>query len=136
MTQSEREQIRERAETATPVVAWYAHPYEKQVRGPWSRWFTASGPENSRLTVNGQLEHASIETDVEYATCAMNATPKLLDALDDLDARIAELEHAVSRARVFISRAQSIEEDGEGCKSVYVEKAREALAQCAKKEGA
>lgn len=65
-----------------------------------------------------------------------NDIPKLLIALDELDAKVAELEHAISRARVFIKRAQSTEEDGEGCKSTYVEKARDALSACDKKGGA
>lgn len=63
----------ETAKAATQVVRWYAHStsYERQIRGPWLRWFQASGPEEA----HEKGHHASIEADVEFCAASMNEGP-------------------------------------------------------------
>ena len=73
--------VKRLSEEATPVVAWYPHPWEGQVRGPWNRWFQIIGPEEEHRVSEGPhkgtLVRASREADVAYAAAAMTYLPRL-----------------------------------------------------------
>ena len=77
------DKIKEVISKSTPVVNWYAHTEDKTVRGPFGRWFTASG-EDKHL--------ASINNDVEYCAMAMTVLPELVKEIQQLK---QQLEDAV-----------------------------------------
>lgn len=60
---------------ATPVVAWYTHPYEKgHIRGPYHRWLEVLEPKEE-LIENGKIKRAHFEADVKFVAMAMNSEP-------------------------------------------------------------
>ena len=63
-------------------MAWYAHTYEKQVRGPWNRWFQVLEPHESETTAHSGLVRADAADDVEWAAFAMNNLPRFRAALE------------------------------------------------------
>ena len=67
------DKIKEYISKSTPVVNWYAHTEDKTVRGPFGRWFTASG-EDKHL--------ADIRNDVEYCAIAMTILPDIIYQLE------------------------------------------------------
>lgn len=102
LEEADETEIRRLLANATPVNAWYAHPFEKQVRGPWCRWFQASGPFEKRMNPphpsrpGERVAHAAIEDDVAYCAAAMNMVPVLLNEIDRLR---EDLEDARSMLR-------------------------------------
>lgn len=76
--------IKELLAASTQVVSWYSYPNEKQVRGPWGRWFQALGPEKRLTNSSSWVQYADIEADVEYCAAAMNMVPVLLSEIDAL----------------------------------------------------
>jgi len=81
MTKEKRAELRELAGKSTRVVAWYGH--EKEVRGPFYRWFECS-------KVDPKYEHhvASQRDDCAFAAASMNNLVALLDEIDRLEALV------------------------------------------------
>ena len=81
--------LRDKANKSSKVVGWYPHGYDGTVRGPFGRWFTCTGGKN-----NGKQPKsiADIADDVEFAAVAMNHLVPLLNEVERLNKRIAELE--------------------------------------------
>jgi len=73
--------IKEVISKSTPVVNWYAHTEDKTVRGPFGRWFTASG-EDKHL--------ANINNDVEYCAMAMTILPEMVEEIQQLKQQLSD----------------------------------------------
>ena len=79
--------LKELCKKSTQVVGWYAHGYDRTVRGPFCRWFTCS-----EVSPEYQKHVASVYDEVEYCAAAMNSMPALLELLDQKEAKIKELK--------------------------------------------
>jgi len=77
------DKIKEVISKSTPVVNWYAHTEDKTVRGPFGRWFTASG-EDKHL--------ANINNDVEYCAMAMTILPEMVEEIQHLKQQLDDLQ--------------------------------------------
>lgn len=97
MTKAERQVLRDLAQKSTPVVSWYPHPYEGQIRGPWNRWFTISGDPAQYKKRDGVLTPASYEDDVNFAAAAMNNMVALLDEIERLERDNQDLKNLHKR---------------------------------------
>lgn len=84
---------------------WYEYKYEKQVRGPWNRWFQATGPLRIREDSKDKRDPADIEDDVKYAALAMNNCERLARALIILE---DGLENADACIRVTHDRLEKL----------------------------
>lgn len=79
--------IKEVISKSTPVVNWYAHTEDKTVRGPFGRWFTASG-EDKHL--------ANINNDVEYCAMAMTILPEMVEEIQQLKQQLEEAVEVIN----------------------------------------
>lgn len=92
-TQFTLKELRAIADASTRVVGWYAHTYSGEVRGPFCRWLTVTGGDNGMVDpIKYPTPVSSIADDTLFAAAAMNNLVPLLDYIDTLKARIAELE--------------------------------------------
>lgn len=77
--------VRKRLDKSTPVVSWYAHPYEGQIRGPYNRWFKLDGPAEE-IVQNSRVVRASAEYDIEmfaHAPQDLKTALQVIELLQD-----------------------------------------------------
>jgi hypothetical protein len=80
-----REELRELAGLSTRVTAWY--PQGATVRGPFCRWFTCADVEDQ------YKQHvANVSDDTRFAAAAMNNLLPLLDELEEMEKKVADLQ--------------------------------------------
>lgn len=88
LTAELEKEIEEKLENSTKVVKWYPYAYPHTVRGPYGRWFLASGGE-----IYGDEHVADIQDDVKYCAIAMNSVPILLNEIKALRKEISDLKY-------------------------------------------
>lgn len=85
-----REELRKIAEESSDVVAWYPHPEDNTIRGPFGRWLQVIEGGSGYPGVPAPI--ATAENDTRFTAAAMNNLVPLLDELDAMERKIVDLQ--------------------------------------------